>query len=94
MRHYWLPKGERILRFNGAVWVSFVTTLDAYYTEDNLNERMDARVGDTTRINILDKEYQAIQVDDIKLRSICRECRGPRPENDDICRTCDQVRMP
>ena len=74
MRHYWLVKGTKIARWDGAGWYDYVTTKDAYYTEQDVIKNDDVTTN-STRLRVPDQIWTAISVLDTKLLSVCDKCR-------------------
>ena len=74
MKHYWVKKGTRIMRWDGAAWWNFVTTKDVHYTEeDNITPSWTQLV---TRFRIPDEEYEMISVPNDAVIHICPVCES------------------
>ena len=75
MKHYWVKEGTKIMRWDGNSWWNFVTTRDAYYTEeDNVTPDWHYPT-QVTRFKIPDKKYEMISVPNDKVIRICDQCR-------------------
>ena len=89
MKHYWLITGTTVARWDGFGWFEFVTTKDAYYTEEDIIKDEGLLAG-YTRLKVPDLDYYKISTPTNKLVHVCARCLLVlyRGNEEDVCSTC------